>query len=491
MHGFVNGVCGMAFRDLPEFAAALEKRGWLQRVKAPVSAHLEIAEITDRVSKQPGGGQALLFENVQSSAFPVLTNIFGSTERMCLALGVKDLDAVGSEIKGLMQLPGPSGGLWDKLGSGLKLLEVVRNTAPKLVKNAPCQEVVENEVDLSKLPVLWTWPQDGGPFITFGLTFTKDPETGTRNVGLYRLHVYDKNTTGMHWHKHKDARRQAEKAGGRLEAAVVLGADPVTMYSGSAPLPPIVPELMFAGFLRREPVELVRCKTIDMEVPAHAEFVLEGYVDPAEERIEGPFGDHTGFYSPADPYPVFHVTCITRKKNPIFPATLVGKPPQEDVYLGKATERIFLPMMQMVLPEIVDVNMPPEGVFHNCVLVSIRKRYPGHARKVAYGLWGLGLMMLAKLIVVVDADTDVQDVSATAWRVFNNVDPRRDLFFADGPADDLEHASPVWRYGSKLGVDATVKLPEEGHPRPWPAEITMSPEIVERVTKRWREYGLG
>ena len=481
----------MAFRDLPEFAAALEKRGWLKRIKAPVSARLEIAEITDRVSKQPGGGHALLFENVRESPYPVLINAFGSLERICLALGVEHLDDIGAEIKGLMQLPGPGGGLWDKLGSGLKLLDVAKNTAPKLLRSAPCQEVVEAEVDLTRLPVLTCWPEDGGPFITFGLTFTRDPETGTRNVGLYRLHLYDKQTTGMHWHRHKDARRQAEKLpGGRLEAAVVLGADPVTMYTASAPLPPVVPELMFAGFLRKEPVELVRCKSIDMEVPAHAEFVLEGYIDTGEERIEGPFGDHTGFYSPADPYPVFHVTCVTHKRNPVFPATLVGKPPQEDVYLGKATERLFLPLMQLVLPEIIDVNMPPEGAFHNCVLVRINKRYPGHARKVVHGLWGLGLMMLAKLIVVVDADTDVQDLSYTAWKVFQNVDPKRDLFFAEGPADDLEHASPVWRYGSKLGVDATKKLPEEGHPRPWPNEIQMTPEIVDLVTKRWREYGL-
>lgn len=480
----------MAFRDLPEFVAALEKRGWLQRIQAPVSAHLEIAEITDRVSKLPGGGSALLFENVVHSAYPVLTNAFGSLERICLALGVKHLDDISREIKGLLELPAPGGGLWDKLGTGLKLVDVARNTAPKLVKTAPCQEVVEPTVDLSKLPVLWCWPQDGGPFITFGLTFTKDPETGSRNVGLYRLHVYDQQTTGMHWHKHKDGRRHAEKAGGRMEVAVALGADPVTMYAASAPLPPIVPEIMFAGFLRQEPVELVKCKTIDMEVPAHAEFILEGYVDINESRIEGPFGDHTGYYSPADPYPVFHVTCITHKRRPIYPATLVGKPPQEDVYLGKATERLFLPLMQMVLPEIVDVCMPAEGVFHNCVLVRIKKRYPGHARKVAHGLWGLGLMMLAKLLVIVDDDTDVQDLPQTAWRVFQNVDPRRDLFFADGPADDLEHASPVWRYGSKLGVDATRKLPEEGHNRPWPDEIAMSPEMIERVTKRWREYGL-
>lgn len=481
----------MAFRDLPEFAAALEKRGWLKRIKTPVSAHLEIAEITDRVSKLPGGGYALLFEKVQGSSYPVLTNAFGSMERMCLALGVSNLDEIGAEIKSLMELPTPGGGLLDKLGTGMKLLEVAKHTAPKVVRSAPCQEVVETDVDLTRLPVLWTWPQDGGPFITLPLVFTKDPVTGTRNVGMYRMHVYDKTTTGMHWHKHKDGRRHADKGGGkRMEVAVALGSDPTTIYAACAPLPPVVPELMFSGFVRKEPVELVRCKTIDMEVPANAEFILEGYVDPGEERIEGPFGDHTGFYSPADPYPVFHCTCITRKKNPIYPATLVGKPPQEDLYLGKATERIFLPMMQMLLPEIIDVNMPAEGTFHNCVLVRIKKRYPGHARKVAYGLWGMGLMMLAKCIVIVDEDTDVQNLSDTAWRVFANIDPKRDFFFAEGPADDLEHASPMWRLGSKVGIDATRKLPEEGHPRQWPEEITMSDEMIGQVTRKWREYGL-
>lgn len=483
----------MPFRDIQEFAAALEQRGWLKRIRVPVSAKLEIAEITDRVMKSPGGGPALLFEQVQGSPYPVLINAFGSTERMCLALGVDRLDDLATGIRELLQLP-TGGGLLDKLGEGVKLLSVARHTAPKRVRHAPCQEVVESDPDLSRLPILHCWPGDPAPFITFPLVITRDPVTGLRNVGLYRMQVYNRRTTGMHWHLHKDGQRHMDRqrAAGerRMPVAVALGADPVTMYCGSAPLPPLVPELMLAGFLRQAPVELVPCKTVDLEVPAHAEFVLEGYVDLDEERVEGPFGDHTGFYSPAAPYPVFHITCITRKQRPVYPTTIVGRPPMEDVYMGKATERLFLPLLQLVLPEIIDYHMPPAGVFHNCVLVRIRKRYPGHARKVANGLWGLGLMMLSKVIVVVDEDCDVQNVSEVVWKAFANIDPRRDVFFSDGPADDLEHASPAWRYGSKMGIDATRKGPEEGHPRPWPDAVAMSADIRALVDRRWSEYGL-
>lgn len=481
------------FRDLHEFAAACEKRGWLKRISAPVSPYLEIAEITDRVSKMPGGGPALLFENVEGSSFPVLTNTMGSMERICLALGVDHLDQIGQRIKELTKLPGPGGGLFDKLGQGLKLLDVAKATAPRIVSRAPCQEVVltGDQVDLYRLPILTTWPKDGGPFITLTNVITRDPQTGGRNIGMYRLHVYDRQTTGMHWHKHKDGQRHYEAHGGsRMPVAVALGGDPATIYSGSAPLPPLIPELLFAGFLRGEPVELVKCRTIDLEVPAHADFILEGYVDTAEPlRMEGPFGDHTGFYSPADPYPVFHVTAITHRRDAIYPATLVGKPPQEDVYLAKATERIFLPLLQLFLPEVLDYNMPPEGTFHNCVLVKIKKRYPGQARKVVHGMWGMGLMMLAKCIVVVDEHIDLNNYSEVFWYASGNIDPKRDVFFADGPVDDLDHASPVWRFGSKMGIDATRKWPEEGHPRPWPEEIAMSPEMKEQVTRRWREYG--
>lgn len=480
------------FRDLHDFAAECERRGWLKRIKTQVSPYLEIAEITDRVSKMPGGGCALLFENVEGSSFPVLTNTFGSMERMCLGLGVSNLDQIGERIRDLMKLPGPGGGLLDKLGQGLKLLDVAKATQPKMVTKAPCQEVVMAEPDLSKLPILTTWPKDGGPFLTLTNVITRDPNTGGRNIGMYRLHVYDNRTTGMHWHKHKDGQRHFDAAGGtRMPVAVALGGDPCTVYSGSAPLPPIIPELMFAGFLRGEPVELVKCKTIDMEVPANADFIIEGYVDSSEPlRIEGPFGDHTGFYSPADPYPVFHVTCITHRRDAIYPATLVGKPPQEDVYLGKATERIFLPMLQMFLPEVTDYNMPPEGTFHNCVLVKIKKRYPGHARKVIHGMWGMGLMMLAKCIIVVDDHIDLNNYSEVFWYVSGNIDPKRDVFFAEGPVDDLDHASPVWRFGSKMGIDATKKWPAEGHPREWPDEIEMSSEVKALVDKKWQTYGI-
>ncbi|HEY3365487.1 MAG TPA: menaquinone biosynthesis decarboxylase [Symbiobacteriaceae bacterium] len=490
------------FRDLHEFAAACEKRGWLKRIKAKVNPYLEIAEITDRVSKMPGGGYALLFENVEGSQFPVLTNTFGSMERMCLALGVETLDDIGVRIKDLMKLPGPGGGLFDKLGQGLDLLNVAKSTHPKTVSKAPCQEVVMTAPDLTKLPVLTTWPKDGGPFLTLTNVITRDPATGGRNIGMYRLQVYDKQTTGMHWHKHKDGQRHYDAsieagrgpesgAGTKMPVAVALGGDPATVYSGSAPLPPMIPELMFAGFVRGEPVELVKCKTIDLEVPAHADFIIEGYVDTSEPlKIEGPFGDHTGFYSPADPYPVFHVTCITHRKDAIYPATLVGKPPMEDVYLGKATERIFLPMLQMFMSEVLDYNMPPAGTFHNCVLVKIKKRYPGQARKVVQGMWGMGLMMLAKTIVVVDEHIDLNDYNQVFWYASGNIDPKRDVFFAEGPADDLDHAAPTWRFGSKMGIDATRKWPEEGHPRQWPDEIDMSPEVVAQVTRRWKEFGI-
>ncbi len=480
------------FRDLHEFAAACEKRGWLKRIKARVNPYLEIAEITDRVSKLPRGGYALLFENVEGSQFPVLTNTFGSMERMCLALGVAQLDDVADRIRDLMKMPGPGGGLFDKLGQGMKLLDVVKSTQPKVVSKAPCQEVVMTEPDLTKLPILTTWPKDGGPFITLTNVITRDPGTGGRNIGMYRLHVYDKQTTGMHWHKHKDGQRHYDAASGsRMPVAVALGGDPVTVYSGSAPLPPMIPELMFSGFVRGESVELVKCRTIDLEVPAHADFIIEGYVDTAEPlKIEGPFGDHTGFYSPADPYPVFHVTCITHRKDAIYPATLVGKPPQEDVFLGKATERIFLPLMQMFLPEVLDYNMPPEGTFHNCVLVKIKKRYPGQARKVISGMWGMGLMMLAKTIIVVDEHINLDNYSEVFWYVSGNIDPKRDVFFAEGPLDDLDHSAPVWRFGSKMGIDATRKWPQEGHMREWPDEIAMDPAMVEQVNRRWKEFGL-
>jgi len=359
-----------------------------------------------------------------------------------------------------------------------------------MVQKARCQEVVfkEDEVDLTHLPVLHCWPQDGGPFITLPVIFTKHPETGIRNVGMYRMQVFDQKTTGMHWHTHKGGAhhyRIAERMGKRLEVAVAIGPDPAMTYAATAPLPDDVDEVVFAGFLREAPVELVKCKTVDLEVPASSQIVLEGYVEPGERRIEGPFGDHTGYYSLADEYPVFHVTCMTMRKDAIYPSTIVGQPPQEDCYMAKATERLFLPLIKKTLPEIVDMNLPLEGVFHNLAFISIDKRYPGHARKVMHALWGLGQMMFCKIICIFDKEVDVQDLSQVLWRLGNNIDPRRDIVFSDGPVDALDHASPLPHYGSKMGIDCTRKWPSEGFTRDWPDVIEMSPEVKEKIDKLW------
>jgi 4-hydroxy-3-polyprenylbenzoate decarboxylase len=479
----------MAFRDLREFLSALEGRGELLRIRAPVSADLEAAEIADRAVK--AGGPALLFENVKGHDVPLAMNLFGTMGRMCLALGVASLDEIGARMVEVIEPEIPSN-LIEKLKMLPKLARLA-DFIPKTVSFAPCQEVVEEDrPSLSFLPVVKTWPGDGGPFLTLPLVFTKDPKTGRRNVGMYRMHVYDETSTGMHWHIHKGGaqhyrgfRRKRE----RMPVAVALGGDPATIYAASAPLPEDVDEMVFAGFLRKQPVELVRCKTVDIEVPAHAEVILEGYVDPDELRTEGPFGDHTGYYSLADEYPVFHLTCVTRRKNPVYPATIVGKPPMEDVYLGKATERIFLPLLRKIVPEVVDMNLPIEGIFHNVALFSIDKRYPGHARKVMSAVWGMGLLMFSKFVVVFDADVNIQDPSEVIWRIGNNVDPRRDTMIVDGPVDALEHASPIPHYGSKMGIDATRKWASEGFAREWPEDIRMHEEIVERVTRRWKEYG--
>jgi 4-hydroxy-3-polyprenylbenzoate decarboxylase len=364
------------------------------------------------------------------------------------------------------------------------------------VAQAPCQEIVETErPSLAALPVLTCWPGDGGRYITLPGVFTRDPVTGARNVGMYRLQYFDERTLGMHWQTHKggaEHHRRADEAPVpvKMPVAVALGGDPAMIYAASAPLPPGVDEVVFAGWLRGAPVELVKCRTIDLEVPAEAEIVLEGYVDPAERRLEGPFGDHTGYYSIARDYPVFHLTAVTRRARPIYPTTIVGRPPQEDYWLGKATERLFLPIMKLMLPEIVDVNMPAEGVFHNLVIVSIKKRYPGHARKVMTALWGMGLMMLAKTIVVVSDHVNVHDLSEVAWRATGNIDPKRDLMILEGPMDDLDHAALRHRYGGKLGVDATEKGPLDDVVQAWPDEIGMTEEIRERVSRRWKDYGI-
>ncbi|MFZ5590981.1 MAG: menaquinone biosynthesis decarboxylase [Bacillota bacterium] len=481
----------MAYRDLRAYMQALEQKGLLKRITTEVSAELEITEITDRVVK--AGGPALLFENVRGYNIPVLTNAFATYEHMCLALQVQSLDDIGRELMQYLRPPELPTSFIDKLKALPKLAQLA-SFLPKTVRQAPCQEVIiKDPPSLKHLPVLKCWPDDGGPFITLPLVFTKDPETGQRNVGMYRMQVFDDRTTGMHWHIHKDGAEHLRKAGerdGKIPVAVALGGDPAVIYAATAPLPSGIDEMLLAGFLRKEPVEMVRCITVDLEVPAHAEIILEGYVDRQETRLEGPFGDHTGYYSLADYYPVFHLTCVTQRRQPIYPATIVGRPIMEDAFLGKATERIFLPLARMVLPELVDMNMPPEGVFHNCVIVSIKKRYPGHARKVMHALWGMGLMMMAKLIIVVDENVNVQNLSEVMWRVFNNIDPERDLEITRGPLDALDHSSPLPHYGSKLGIDATRKWPSEGHTRPWPEDIEMSREIKDLVDRKWREYGL-
>ncbi len=480
----------MAYKDLREFLALLEQRRLLTRISAEVDPVLEIAEINDRVVK--AGGPALLFENPKGSRFPCVVNLFGTPERMRLALEVEDLDDIGREMLQFLEPEIPTG-LVEKLKT-LPKLKRLADFLPRYVRSGPCKEVIMKEdPSLDLFPILKTWPGDGGRFITLPMVFTKDPETGQRNCGMYRMQVYDSRTTGMHWHMHKDGARhyrKAERLGRPLEVAVAIGSDPATLYSSTAPLPEDVDEMLLAGFLRKSPVELVKCETVDLEVPANAEIVLEGYCAPGERRTEGPFGDHTGYYSLRDEFPVFHITCITHRRDAIYPATIVGRPPMEDCFIAKATERIFLPLLKKQLPEVVDMNLPVEGVFHNIAVVSIEKRYPGHARKVMYALWGMGQMSFTKMIVVVDAWVNVQDPSEVVWRIGNNVDPRRDVVILEGPLDVLEHASRIPAYGGKMGIDATKKWPSEGFDREWPDEIEMSPEIKRLVDERWKDYGL-
>jgi len=488
----------MAYKDLRSFIKALESRGELIRITAPVDSRLEITEITDRISKSTNpdgtrtGGKALLFENVKGSEYPVFINGFGSYGRMALALGAGSLDEKARELEDLVDW---GFGQLRKIDvmSFFPKIKWARLFLPTPVLKAPCQEVVERDPDLSTLPVLTCWPGDGGPFFTLPMVITRDPETGSQNMGMYRMQVYDKTSTGMHWHLHKDGAHFYQKykqRGEKMPVAVALGGDPAVTYAATAPLPEGISELFFAGYLRGKPVETVKCITCDLEVPAQAEFILEGYVDPAEPlRREGPFGDHTGYYSLCDDYPVFHVTCITRRKNPVYPATVVGKPPMEDCYMAKATERLFLPLLKKMLPEIVDLNLPLEGVFHNCAIISVEKRFPGHVHKVLNALWGQGQMMYTKMIIVVDHDVDVQDLSTVMWKVFNNIDARRDLILSDGPLDTLDHASPRFRFGTRLGVDATRKGALEDHPREWPDDIDMTEEVKNLVNRRWKEYG--
>src|SRR4051812_35212369 len=525
----------MAYNDLREWIAALDRAGELKRVKAEVDPILEIAEITDRVSKagtrhgiagMKAGGPALLFENVKGHpGAQVLINQFGSAARMKRALEVERLADVADRIHQLMNVKSPEG-LLEKIKM-LPMLADLGKFFPKTVGTGPCKEVIKkgDQVDLLEFPILKCWPQDGGRFITLPCAITRDPRTGKRNVGMYRMQVYDERTTGMHWQRQKVAAehyrelmRRGAAAGadnaaaagvdmmarslggsilaegsrpsGRMEVAVAIGTDPSLTFSAIVPAPPDVEEFIVAGFLRQKPIELVKCETVDLEVPANAEYVLEGYVNLDELRTEGPFGDHTGFYSLADEYPVFHVTCITHGKNPIYATPIVGKPPMEDAFMGKAVERIFLPLMRLTLPEIVDVNLPIEGVFHNLMIVSIKKSYPGHARKVMSGIWSLGQAMFTKCVVVVDEDCDVQDLAEVTLRVFNNIDPERDIQFTLGPVDSLDHASRLANFGSKMGIDATRKWSTEGFTRPWPDEILMDEKTKAQVDRKWKDLGI-
>ena len=483
--------------NLRDFIALLEDRDQLARIQLPISPKLEITEITDRVSKAPlNKNKALLFENVPGFEMPVLINAFGSPQRMAWALGLDDLEQLNQKLGEVID-PRLPRGLRETLGRGQELLNVLRSIGlkPKKVRTAPVQEnIIDENPSLNILPILQCWPKDGGLFITLPQVITRDPQTQVRNVGMYRLQVIDERTLLMHWQRHKGGAEHERLARltqkDTIPAAIVLGGDPASMWCASAPLPPNIDEYLLAGYLRGSPVEFVDCISQPIEVPAEAEIVIEGYVDPNEHQPEGPFGDHTGYYTPVEPFPTFHVTAITHRKNPIYPSTIVGIPPMEDVWMGKATERLFLPLIRLFLPEIVDVSMPAEGVFHNLVLVAIKKRYPGHARKVMNGLWGLGLMSLAKAIVVLDEWVDVQNYSQVAWQAFGNVDWSHDVIHLDGPVDHLDHASYNHSFGGKIGVDATAKLPEEGYTRSWPELIEMDPQVKARIDEIWGTLGL-
>ena len=468
---------------LRAFIELLRREGELAVIDSEVDPYLEIAEIADRASK--ARGPALLFRSVKGAAMPVLMNQFGSVRRLELAFGAP-LDEVAQRIAGLVDLQVPPG-----IAGSVKALDPSRELAafvPKTVQRGQA-DVVVVPPDLGRLPVLTTWPGDGGPFVTLPVVVTKDRD-GHRNAGMYRLQVFDPRTTGMHWHVHHDGAANFRESDGRLDVAVALGTDPLVTYAATAPLPAGVDELMFAGFLRGEPVELAPCETVALEVPADAEIVLEGYVEHGEERDEGPCGDHTGYYSQVGRYPVFHVTAMRQRRDAIYPATIVGKPPMEDCFLGKATERLFLPLLKLALPELVDLELPLEGVFNGCAIVSIRKAFSGHAFTVMNAIWGRGQMRYTKFIVVVDEHVDVHDPGEVAWRVFNNVSPERDCLLVRGPLDALDHASPQARFGAKMGIDATRTWPEEGHVRAWPDELAMDPVVAARVTARWRELGL-
>jgi 4-hydroxy-3-polyprenylbenzoate decarboxylase len=472
---------------LRDWIKLLEREGELVRVTAEVDPDLEATEIVDRTVKN--GGPALLFERPKNAQHPLLINQFGTEKRMAMAFDAPSLDAVAAKLESVIEMQPPQG-IADKIRK-LKELKSIADSRPRTVKRGDCQQIVlqDKDIDLGLLPIQRCWPGDPAPFITLPAVITRDPKTGTRNVGMYRMQVIDERTTFMHWQIHKDGASDWRGMGERLEVAVALGLDPVTAYSASAPLPKHIDEFMLAGFLKGSPVEVVKGVTVDLEVPANAEIVLEGYIQKGELGTEGPFGDHTGYYSPAEPFPLFHLTAITMRENAIYPSIVVGKPPAEDAWLGKATERIFLPAIRMSVPEIVDYDLPVAGAFHNCVIVSIRKAYPGHARKVMHAIWGLGMLSLSKSVVVVDEHVNVHDYEEVFFKVGANVDPSRDIVITEGPTDQLDHAPLVENLGGKIGIDATHKLPEEGA-RPWPEEIEMSAEVKELVDKRWAEYGI-
>lgn len=490
----------MTVKSLQEFLRVLEDAGELVRLRRPISVVREVTEIADRCMKSVGGGPALLFEQPTLadgavSAFPAGINLFGSSRRICLALGVDDLDAIGDRITHLLTFKMP-GGWREKLALLPKLAELSRFPPRTVAGKPPCQEVVlrGEEVDVERLPNLTCWPDDGGAYITLPQVITRDPSSGVRNVGMYRIQVLGRDLLAMHWQRHKVGAahwRDMAARGVRMPLAIALGGDPPSMYSASAPLPPNIDEYVFAGFLKREPVELAKAVTSDLLVPAEAEAVIEGYIDPAEPLVlEGPFGDHTGFYSLADYYPAVHVTAITMRRGAVYPCTIVGRPPMEDFYLGHATERIFLPLLKLTVPEIIDYHMPAPGIFHNLVFVSIDKQYPGQAWKVMNALWGMGLMSLAKVIVVLDRDVNVRDPEEAWWVALNHIDPQRDIRFTMGPIDVLDHASRAFTYGSKMGVDATTKWKEEGFDREWPTRIVMDDETKARVDAMWGDLGI-
>src|SRR5580658_4178324 len=483
----------MAYDGMADFVAALERRGELVRVGRPVDPFLEVSAIADRVMK--AGGPALLFERVGASRFPLLINAYGSRARMSMALGVSDLEEHARAIEAVVHSrPGLSAA---GIASAVLAIPDLLSLAPRRVSEPASQEVVQigDEVDLDALPILTSWPKDGGPFITLPNVITRDPDSGARNVGMYRMQRIDRKTTAMHWQIHKTGarhfRRAKELGLRRMDVAVALGGDPALTYAATAPLPDGIDEWMFAGFLRKRAVSTMKCKTLELEVPSESDFVLEGYVDPQEELAqEGPFGDHTGYYTPVGLFPRFHVTALTHRSNAVYPATLVGPPPMEDAWLGKATERLFLPLLRMLFPEIVDMNLPVEGAFHNLVLISIKKQYPHHASRLAHGLWGAGQMSFSKVICVLDEDVDVQDVGQVAWRLLANLDPKRDVSFVDGPIDQLDHGADQALFGGKMSIDGTRKWKEEGYAREWPTVARMSPEVVARVDAMWAELGI-